>query len=154
VVAPINVKSRATVLAYYHVVSSAAAEPASYAWTLSSGVKWNAGVTDFHGVDTASPFDTPAVTAASTVSTSTKLTVPGVTTVTAGAMIIGGVGANNSTATAVPPSGWTEALEATSAQVTELAYEARPATGTTGSATWTYSRAVNAGGWLRALKPA
>jgi hypothetical protein len=138
--------------AYYKVVGDAASEPASYTWTLSTAVKWNAGMENFHGVNTANPWDTAE--SGATSASATTLTVPGVTTQTAGAMLVGGVGLNSTTGTATPPSGWTELGEPIGAQDTELAARAQATAGATGNATWTFSSSLTSTGWLRALRPA
>jgi hypothetical protein len=152
VVAPLSINARATVFAYYKVAG--AAEPASYTWQLSTAAKWNAGVTAFVGVDRVTPFDSPASTAVNRTTNRTSLAVPGVTTKTAGAMVVGGVGLNSSSATVTAPSGWTENWESTTAQVSETARAVRPTAGPTGNATWNFGTAVISAGWLRALRPA
>jgi hypothetical protein len=152
VISPLSVAGRATVFAYYKVAGSA--EPASYVWGLSTPVKWNAGITTFTGVDTADPFDTAASTASNVTTSAATLTVPGVSTTTAGAMLVGGVGMNSSAATVTQPTGWTENWEGTSAQASESARQARPTAGATGNATWNFNTAVISAGWLRALRPA
>ncbi|WP_217637078.1 PKD domain-containing protein [Geodermatophilus telluris] len=144
--------SGAALFAYYHVVTGA--EPASYTWTLSAAQKWNAGMTDFHGVNTATPFDTAATTAVDTSYARASLAVPGVTTVTPGAMLVGGVGEDSSSIAVTPPGGATEAFESAGAQVTELAYRALPTAGATGTQTWTFAANAASAGWLRALRPA
>jgi hypothetical protein len=151
VVEPQSVGTSARLFVYSHVVGTA--DPASYSWGLSTAVKWNAAIAAFRGVDTATPFDTPAGTRSGTAS-STSVTVPGVTTVTPGALLVGGVGPNNASVTVTEPTGWTELVEGRGAQVTELAYQARPVAGATGNATWTLSTAYGSAGWLRALRPA
>ena len=81
----------ARLFAYYRVVTDAAAEPASYVWQLASGEKWNAALTAFGGVDAGDPFDTPVSTAVTAQKAST-LTVPGVSTSTAGALLVAVLG--------------------------------------------------------------
>jgi PKD repeat protein len=154
VVDPLSINARATVFAYYKVVSDAAAEPASYTWPMSAAETWNAGMTAYRGVDTETPFDTAAATASNPVTAATSLTVPGVTTTTEGAMVVGGVGVNNAIATVTQPAGWTESWESSSAQVAELAHRAVPSAGATGDATWTFGSTVTSAGWVRALRPA
>ncbi|SDY66692.1 hypothetical protein SAMN05661080_04216 [Modestobacter sp. DSM 44400] len=153
VIAPLVVRTYATVFAYFHVVTDAAAEPASYGWTLSAGQKWNAAMTALKGVDTATPFDSSASTRVNT-SGSTSVVVPGVTTTTPGALVVGGVGVDSGGVSVTPASGWTEAVESGGAQVAELAYQPRPTAGATGSATWKISSSLTAAGWMRALRPA
>ena len=154
VVSPRSVGSGARVFVYHRVVTDAAAEPPSHTWQLSSAQKWNAGMTVFHGVNTTTPFDTAATTASDSSYAATTLTVPGITTVTAGALVVGGVGLDSSSAGVTPPAGWTEAFDGIGAQVSELAGQPRPTVGATGNQTWTFSKAVASAGWLRALRPA
>jgi hypothetical protein len=143
----------ARVFSYYHVVSSAAAEPSTYAFRLSVAEKWGGGITAFRGVDRTTPFDTAAATKVIT-SSATSIAVPAVTTSTPGAMLVGGVGVNSLTTTLTPPSGWTEAWEADGGQDADLAYRAMPVAGASGTSAWTPSVANSGAGWVRALKPA
>jgi phosphatidylinositol-3-phosphatase len=152
VTGPLTPSGSQRVFSAYHVVSSAAAEPASYRFTLSSAQKWNGGITDFHGVSTTAPFDSTAATKLST-STVSSVAVPGVTTVTPGAMLIGGAGLNHTTATVKPPLGWTEAWEGDGGQDIDFAYKALPTAGASGVSTFTFSTSTGAAGWVRALKP-
>ena len=152
VVTPLSVKTNARVFAYYHVVTDANAEPASYKWALSTAVKWNAGMTAYRGVNTTTPFDTAATTKVNTTA-SASMAVPGVTTTKAGALLIGGVGVDSGSVAVTPPSGWTEELESTGVQVTETAHQARPTAGATGTVTWKLDRSMLAAGWVRALRP-
>ncbi len=154
VVAPLGVNGLATTFVHAHVVTDAATEPASYTWRLSTAQKWNGGITAFRGVDPVTPFDTPGSTAVDPSVSATGLSVRGVTTVTPGAMLVGGVGPNSTSATVAPPTGWTESFEATTAQVAELAHQPRPTAGATGDARWTFGKGADAVGWLRALRPA
>lgn len=151
VVAPLSTYG-ARVFVYYKVVGTAT-EPASYTWTLSSAQKWNAAISSYSGVDGADPFDGAASTSVSNTSRS-SVAVPSVTTTVAGAMVVGGVGVNSGGTSVTPPTDWTEAVEATGVQTTELAHVARPTTGATGTATWRLSKSIQAVGWLRALRPA
>ena len=153
VVPPVSVGTNARLFVYSHVVTDAAAEPASHTWTLSTAQKWNAGTTAFSGVDRTTPFDTVASTKANS-SASTKLAVPGVTTSRAGALLVGGVGIDSGSVSVTPPSGWTEELESTGQQVTETAHALRSTAGATGTSTWALSRSMKAAGWVSALRPA
>jgi hypothetical protein len=154
VVSPISVTTGARVFVYSHVVTDAAAEPATYTWTLSTAQRWGAVMGAFRGVDTSDPFETAATTKKDTTYVAAQLVVPGVTTATDGAMLVGGVGLDGRSVTISPPAGWTEVGESNPGQVVELAYQARPTAGATGNATWTLSGAAASGGWLRALRPA
>ena len=143
--------SGARLFVYSHVVGASDAGP--YTWTLSTGVKWNAGIAAYRGVNTTTPWDATAVTAASGTA-ATTLAVPAVTTQTAGALLVGGVAVNSGSSGVTPPSGWTEALEATGVQVTEVAHKVQATAGSSGGGTWTLSGAYFAAGWMGALKPA
>ena len=150
----LSVHTGARVFAYYHVMGAATGEPASWTWQLSGAQKWNAGMTAFSGVDTANPFDTAASTAVNKTYTSSALTVPGVTTVSAGAMLVGGIGLDSAATAVGAPTGWTEAFESSGAQVAELSYRPTDAAGPSGSATWTLGKSTASTGWVRALRPA
>jgi PKD repeat protein len=150
---PLNIAGNARVFAYSHVVADPATDPASYTWQLSVAQKWGAGMTAFSGVDPANPFDTAASTAVDTTYTATKITVPGVATVTEGAVLIGGVGLDNMTVSVTQPTGWTEAWESSGAQVSELARRPDGTPGPTGDVSWSLSKAAAGAGWIRALKP-
>ncbi|MCZ2836028.1 fibronectin type III domain-containing protein [Modestobacter sp. VKM Ac-2985] len=153
VVAPLSVSTGARVFAYSRVVGDAAAEPASYVWQLSASKKWNGAMTAFSGVDPAQPFETVASTRVNS-SSSTVLTVPGLTTTTPGAVLVGGAGPNSGAVGVAQPSGWTESVESRGAQVAELAWQARPTAGATGDVAWRMSYSIQSAGWLRALRPA
>jgi PKD repeat protein len=152
--APLSITSNARVFVYWHVVGDLAAEPDVYGWQLSAAQKWNAVTTGFSGVDTTNPFDTAPSTAVSTSYTTAAVTVPGVTTTTPGAVLVGGAGMDSSAAGVTQPTGWTESAESSGAQTAELANRALPNAGPSGAATWTLPKATAAAGWARALRPA
>jgi PKD repeat protein len=143
--------SGARLFVYSHVVGGS--DPGSYTWTLGTAVKWNAGIAAYRGVNTTTPWDTAPTTAASAAA-ATTLVVPAVTTQTAGALLVGGLAVNSSSAGVTPPTGWTEALEATGIQVTEVAHKPQATAGSSGTGTWTLTGAYYAAGWMGALKPA
>ncbi|HEX5332776.1 MAG TPA: PKD domain-containing protein [Cellulomonas sp.] len=143
----------ASTFVYYHVVTDPTLEPASTTWTLSSAQKWGGGVSDFHGVDTANPFDTAAATKVTT-SGSTTITVPSVTTVTPDALLVGGLCLNSTSITGTPPTGWTEAWEIVGAQDASLSSMPQPTAGSSGTTTFTLSASTTAAAWVRALRPA
>jgi hypothetical protein len=142
----------ARIFTYYHVVT--ATDPATYSWTLSSAQKWGAGVTAYGGVNTTSPLDSTAVTAVKPSFSGTSLTLPGVTTAHANALLVGGVGLDSTTPLAAPPSGWTQEWQAAGGQIAEQAHLKRVTAGASGSATWTLSAGRAFGGWEVALRPA
>jgi PKD repeat protein len=144
--------SGSRLFAYYHVVGSA--DPSGYTWTLSSAVKWGAGITAYRGVNNTTPLDSSVVTAVDASYSATSITGPSVTTASNGAMLIGGVACDCSSPVASPPSGWTERWDAAGGQAAELADKVQAAAGASGTATWTLSAARAVAVWRTALKPA
>ncbi|MBE4718273.1 hypothetical protein DAD99_09025 [Pseudarthrobacter sp. AB1] len=144
--------SGARAFAYYHVVG--ATDPASYSWTLSTSVRWGGGVTAYRGVDNANPLDGPLTTAVDTTYSATSITVPGSTTATNGAMLIGGVACDCASPVVTAPAGWTGRWEAAGGQIAELADRVQTSAGSTGASTWTLSAARAVAAWRTALKPA
>jgi PKD repeat protein len=141
-----------TLFAYSHRVSDPTKEPSTWTFTLSSRKTWNAGATAFRNVSTTTPFDTAASRVVS--GSTTALAVPGVTTVTPGALLIGGAGANSASVQIAPPTGWTEAWEADGGQDTAFTTRAMPTAGASGTASFGFSSATAGAGWIRALRPA
>jgi hypothetical protein len=154
VISPLSVAGQARLFVYYHVVADPAAEPVGYGWTLSAADKWNAGITAFSGVDNTTPLDTASSTATNTSYSATSITVPGITTVTPGAVLIGGVGLDSKSIGVTRPTGWTEAWQGTGGQVSELALRPTTGAGATGPATWTTASGIASAGWTGALRPA
>ena len=153
VVTGLKPNAGAAVFAYYHVVAAGEAG-SSVAWSLSAAQKWGGGMTAFRGVDTAQPLDVPtASTAVNSSGTATSVAVPGVTTVTPGAMLVGGLGADGSSSSTNPPAGWTESFDSLGGQMAEQAFAPKPAAGATGPVTWTVSSGRALAVWLTALRP-
>jgi PKD repeat protein len=150
VAGPISAGTGARVFVFSRVATGS--EPASYTFTLSSAQKYNAAMTAFRGVDATNPFDSAAATVGA--NSGATLTIGGVTTATAGALLVGGVGLNSGSTTVTPPSGWTESVESGSVQTTETASQPRPTAGASGAAKWTLSASTTGAGWMRALRPA
>ncbi|HEY9357580.1 MAG TPA: PKD domain-containing protein [Arthrobacter sp.] len=144
--------SGARIFAYYHVVGPA--DPQSYGWTLSSPVKWGAGLTAYRGVNNATPLDSPVATAVNATYQATSITAPSITTASPNAMLIGAVGYDASTPGIAPPGGWTERWEAAGGQIAESADSVQPVAGASGTATWTLGAARAVAVWRTALKPA
>lgn len=111
--------SGARVFAYYHVVG--ASDPANYTWALSKSVKWSGGISAYTGVNTTTPLDSSVATAVDTTYAATSITVGSITTATAGALLIGGLGFDSTTPAASAPAGWSERWETTGGQVTSQA---------------------------------
>jgi hypothetical protein len=137
------------VFGYLHLVG--AAEPAAWTWTLSGALTSGGGIARYSGVDTTTPLDAgPQVGAAALSSTAT---FPGVTTLTANAMLIGCVGVNSSSASLLisSPPGMAQAWDI-GGKRHELADALLPTAGPTGQRTWTFSSARDWAGWLVALR--
>jgi len=137
------------VFGYYKVAT--ASEPANYQWTLGSAVTNGAGIRRYTG---ASGPDGPASTAAGAATTLAP-TVPGVTTTTPGAMLVGCMGINSSSATNTidSPGGMTQAWDI-GGRRHELADGRQATAGPSGGKAWTLSAAREWAGWLVALRPA
>ena len=148
----LSIGSGARVFAYYRVVGSS--DPGTYTWTLSTAVKWGGGITAYTGVNTTTPLDSTVATAVNATFSATSIAVPGVTTASNGALLIGGLGFDSSTPAATAPTGWTERFETSGGQVAEQADRTQPAAGATGTATWTFSSSKAVAAWRTALKPA
>ena len=137
---------------YYHVTSSS--EPATYTWTLASAVTGSGGVARYSGVDTSNPLDAPASIASSAAAVS-SLTVPAVTTVSPGALLVGGTAINSSNTSVLiaAPGGMAERWDlGGKRQEYDDAPQASP--GGSGDKTWSFSAAREAAAWLAALRPA
>ncbi len=144
--------SGARVFAYYRVV--AAGDAASYTWTLSSAVKWGAGITAYRGVDTTTPLASTVATATDSSYNGVKLDLPSITTTAAKAMLIGGIGLDSGTAGLIsPPTNWTQDWSV-GGQAAAAAHTIQTTAGATGIATFTLSSARAIAGWRTALKPA
>jgi PKD repeat protein len=143
----------AEVFAYYRVAAAGDAG-ASWNWTMSTVEKWGGGITAYRGVDGTHPLDVAVATKIDGTGTATSITMPGITTVTNGAMLIGGLGADGATATTTPPAGWTEAFDSVGGKMSEHAYRLQATAGATGSATWTISAGRAMAVWMTALRPA
>jgi PKD repeat protein len=153
VLGPLAPDAGAEVFAYYHVVG-ATETPGTYTWPLSVVERWSGGITAYRGVDTAHPLDvaSPSTKTACTVTTR-SITAPGVTTVTAGAVLIGGLGADGRNVNTNPPAGWTEAFDKSDGQMSEHAYNAQPIAGSSGTVTWTTDDVRCLAVWVSALRP-
>jgi hypothetical protein len=135
---------------YYRVAG--ALEPATYAWTLSTAVANGAGITRYSGVSTTTPLDTAPRTAAGAAATTG--TVPGVTTATANAMLVGCMAVNsaNTGVTIASPVGMLESFDLGGKRL-ELADGPQAAPGVSGDKVWTFSASREWAGWLAALRP-
>jgi myo-inositol-hexaphosphate 3-phosphohydrolase len=139
------------VFGYYKVAGPS--EPTAYQWTLTSSVQNAGGIARYSGVDTARPIDGTARTA--TGAATTAGTVPGVTTATANAMLIGCMGINSSSTTIAisSPQGMGQAWDL-GGKRHELADGPQAVAGPSGDKTWTFSASREWAGWLGALRAA
>ena len=139
------------VYGYYRVAG--AAEPGSYTWTLGSAVANGAGIARYGGVSQASPLDTAAASA--TGASATSGSIPGVSTVSANAMLVGCMAINSSSSSVIigSPAGMAEGWDI-GGKRHELADGLQLAAGSSGVKTWTFSSAREWAGWLVALRPA
>jgi hypothetical protein len=145
----------ATAFSYYHVVTDADAGTPGWTWTLNAAQKWAGGMSAFTNVNTTTPLDSSATTA---TNGSGSLSVPGVTTATAGAVIVGAMGADSGKVTGTAPSGWTTDWNTGGpSQVGQLSDSAHSGpvgvTGKQGATTWGQSGTVALAGWTVALRP-
>jgi hypothetical protein len=141
------------IASYYHVVTNAGSEPASYIWSLTSGTRASGGIARYLGVDTSSPIDTSGGGTGSSITP----TAPSVTTNGANELVVGLFGTGVS-ATYTAPSGMTERYAVTNANASGPATEAADYTQATASSTGTKAATASASaGWaaqLVALQPA
>ncbi|MET3204895.1 UNVERIFIED_ORG: hypothetical protein ABIB21_001689 [Arthrobacter sp. UYEF13] len=137
---------------YYHVMGSS--EPASYTWTTAGSVASGGGISCYSGVNTTTPLDTTASVAASATAASTG-SVPGVTTTTAGAMLVGAIAINssNTTIAIAGPSDMAEVYDL-GGKRTELDDGLQATAGSSGSKSWVWSSGSlrEWAGWLVALR--
>ncbi|MEW9871925.1 fibronectin type III domain-containing protein [Arthrobacter sp. HS15c] len=137
---------------YYHVMG--ASEPASYTWTTAGSVASGGGISCYSGVNTTTPLDTAASVAASATAATTG-SVSGVTTTTAGAMLVGAIAINssNTTIAIAAPSDMAEVYDL-GGKRTELDDGLQAAAGSSGSKSWVWSSgsAREWAGWLVALR--
>ena len=148
-IASVTATANPHVFGYYKVAG--VFEPADYRWTLGSSVQNGAGIARYSGVDNTTPLDAPVTTAVGAAATSA--TVPGVTTTTVNAMLIGCMAINSSSTavTIASPAGMTEAWDI-GGKRHELADGIQSTVGASGPKTWMFSAGREWAGWLSALR--
>lgn len=147
------------ITAYWHVVTSGeeASPPASWNFVWANSLAGNALVTILRGADQTTPID---VGYASVTNGTTSKIVPAITTVTDGAYVLGGGQLQSATTQSVnvPASGWVEL--ATSCLLSAgrggvLGAKGQQAVaGTTGTATFTQTSALQGYAYQVAIRPA
>ena len=146
------------ITAYWHIVTAGeeASPPATFDFVWSSSLAGNALLAVFRFVDDTTPID---VSYSSVTNGTATKTVPAITTVTDGAMVIGGAQLQSASSQTVnAPSGWQE-IENSSTQNagrgSVLALEGNQATaGSTGTAAFTQTLALQGYAYQVALRPA
>lgn len=135
---------------YYKVAGGS--EPASYSWPQSFNATFDGGISRYSGVDNGTPMDVAASTAV--VFGTTTAVAPSITTVTANAMLIGGVLVG--VATITPPSGFTERWERAVGTTFDVEHASgiQAAAGASGAKTWTLSANDSSSVILGALRDA
>ena len=147
--ASVTTVSNPHLFGYYHVAG--ASEPSSYSWMLSASVASSGGIARYSGVSLTQPVDGSVSTASG--GAALAATVPGVTTASAGDMLVGCLGANTSSGNVsiTAPSGMTTAWDL-GGKRQQLADQPLSAAGATGDRTWALGKAREWGGWLVALR--
>ena len=139
--------SNPRVYGYYKVAGSS--EPTNYRWTFTSSITAAGGIARYTG---AAGIDGTVTTAAGASALSG--TVPGVTTATDGAMLVGCMGVNSGATTLAitGPDGMAEAWDI-GGKRHELDDAVQETAGPSGGRTWRFSSSREWAGWLAALRP-
>ena len=110
-------------------------------------------MTAYRGVSASHPLDVDAPSTKLATTYVSSVTAPSITTVTNGALLIGGLGADGATSTTTAPAGWTEGYDSVGAQMAEQASTPKATAGASGPATWRMSDSRRAAVWMTALRP-
>lgn len=140
---------------YYHKVTGS--EPTAYTWSGFTSGRSAVTIIRLAGIDQTTPLDATPVSASTGVATS--VTVPQLSTVTPGALLLsGGVLNAASAATLVVPSGMSQLITTTgTGRRQSVASETRPDIGATGSRVWgenPQTVPLQFCAWLIAFRPA
>lgn len=140
---------------YYHIVTSAAGEPASYTWSGWTAARSTAEGARYSGVDNTTPIDV-AASSLSNAAGATTLVLPSITTVTDGAMLVSCGGQDSATGTDTIPGTMSRVSDSTgTGKRFGSADETFATHGATGTRTWTFNSSTLAhSGVLGALRPA
>jgi hypothetical protein len=122
------------IASYYHVVTNAASEPASYSWGFSSSPTTSGGIARYTGVDTSNPIDVSGVATGN----STQPVAPSVTTTAANDLVVG-LFASQANTSFTAPTGMAERYDVPNASgpSTEASDVAQANAGATGTKTAT-----------------
>lgn len=138
---------------FYRVAG--ASEPASYTFSGLASGHLTAEMVRVSGADNTNPLDAAAVTAGAT--SSTTLTVPTMTTASAGALVVSALAVYSQSASISAASGNPATIVANSTGTGRrlvMASESRPTPGAVGSRAWTTGSSLNWAGISVAFKPA
>ena len=137
--------------AYYRVADATDTPGSTYAWTYNSATG-SGTLQTYFGVDPVSPVDVASQTAAG--GSATSFPVPGVVTVTDGALLLTGAATASTTLTPVltVPAGFTKRFD-TIPKRHALADRGQPVAGDPGVLTWTVSAASAWTAYSTALRP-
>jgi hypothetical protein len=151
-IAAIKSATNPKLFAYSHIAGSN--EPDNYSWSLTSAAMSSGGIANYRGADPTNPIDTQVRTASSSAIVP-SLTVPAITDLSPGAMLIGAAAINSSKSTVVI-SGPPALIERWELEGKRQEYgDGLPASsGNSGVQTWTFSAPRAAAAWLAALRPA
>lgn len=156
VIADVTGQSVISTHGYYHIVTNAPGEPATYTFSWTTSSRATGESVGYSGVDNVTPIDVAASTLAQG-SGSASLILPSITTVTNGAMLISAGGQDSAgTGTMTPPGTMSQIQVAPSTgKCITSADETFATAGATGTRTWTGSSSTLAhSGFLGALRPA
>lgn len=112
-------------------------------------------MTRWSGVNTSNPIDTPGGSTGS--ANSTSFVTPSLTTVTAGAVLIGQAHQNSATAVITQPAGMTKIgnnVSGSTGRAQTIAYQTISVAGATGTKSWSSNTSTQWGGLVIALRPA
>jgi trimeric autotransporter adhesin len=127
---------------YYRYASGETAGTTTYNWTSASSVvaRVGGGIVTLSGVAATNPEDAALVTGSN--STGLSIALAGITTVTDGAWVVGGMVQDSATSeTIVAPTGFTERWQ-TAGRRTQHSDKEQATAGATGTVTWTQSPGV------------
>lgn len=137
---------------YYHVVTDAPNEPASWSWTLSASVTSGGCVADYRNVDTSNVEDVTEVTS---TAASSPGSFAGLNPATPGAMLLYCMGIDAGASTRITHPTAASGVAETTGKRCNLAEEYRSATGASGTRAWSWgpTTALAGAGVMAALRP-
>lgn len=149
----------------YRVVTDTGTEPTTYTWqpkatdgTTNQAARGNVGIRVYRGVDTGTPLDaTPVRTSGVSGAGGSAISMAQITTVTAGAYVLTGLGveASSATTTITSPAGLTKIWDLVGRRQSMAEEGVQAVAGGSGALSWSISPAtLNYTGYQAALRPA